>query len=369
MKRLPHPYISWALRLSVALTAVLWASCNSKNADVKDIPLEWKFVRADKMMYEAAKAAHDSKGKLDTMGIYNQYLKSDRDFFLDLMNLEAQLAMRTRAQRISDGMKDSILAATLVPILAQPAMYQLLDTVQKVFTADYNFEEIITPPLKRLKQEFPQLPTFPAFRTHVSGYPQGDAPSATDQMVPTMSGKYFSFGLHYFLGETYRFYPPTMPKFIRRRCAKDYMEVMFVREIAEGMVEPVDPRKQPTLLDNMVREGIKLALIDKLLPYTPDSLKICYSDKQLAWAEKNEKAVYKELTPQLFSIDFLEHQKYLGEKPYTTHISPESAPRLAQYMGWRIVKAFIEQHPDMKIADLCARTDYETIFKESKYKP
>jgi len=343
--------------------ALALASCGKRpNADVEDIDLKWDFARVDTRMSEAAKALNT--GKADTFRVYLQYIKPERAFFEEMTGA----LDRFRGQNISEGFKDTVVFSQLIPLLADKQVAGLLDTIQQVFPKGYDFEGRLLPPLKRLHKYFPDL-TLPKFRTFGNGYiPDGDIRSA-DQMVPTPDNGYFGIGLHYFLGHDLSFYPPGIPMYLRRRFDKDYLDVMMVREMSDGLVQPVSPAKQPTLLDYAVREGIRLYLIDQLLPETQDSLKICYSSKQMGWAKLYEKNIYKELTPQLYSSDALDNQKFLGEKPYTTQLSQESAPRIAQYFGWQVVRAYMKQFPDTKLPALCERTDYEAIFKASKYKP
>jgi uncharacterized protein YjaZ len=87
------------------------------------------------------------------------------------------------------------------------------------------------------------------------------------------------------------------------------------------------------------------------------------------WADYYEKNIYKEMAEKLYSKDFQVHQQYIMEKPFTSSLSRESAPRLAEYFGWKVVNSFMKNHPEITIAELVERSDYETIWKESKYKP
>jgi uncharacterized protein YjaZ len=62
-------------------------------------------------------------------------------------------------------------------------------------------------------------------------------------------------------------------------------------------------------------------------------------------------------------------QKYLSERPKTVEVGEECPGRIAQWVGWEIVKKYMATHPDVSLSDLMKNTDAEKIFRESKYKP
>ncbi|RMG75154.1 MAG: hypothetical protein D6722_01440 [Bacteroidetes bacterium] len=322
-------------------------------------PVEIDFRRTDSLMWACAQALQAAE-PMAPEEAYARYLQPDRDFWYEWLGVDQIMPEATPPQA------DSFMTRQLSQLLSDPAMLTLLDTVRLAFPYDYPLAERIEPPLRRLVAAFDSL-ELPAFRTHVNGYvPSGD-PRTVDQLLP--SPHYFSFGLHYFLGPEFAFYPPTLPAYIRRRFDPRYLELMMVREIAEGMVPPVDLSRQPTLLDHMVQAGIKQYFVRQLLPETPDSVRLFYTEDQMYWADYYEERIYKELIPHLYEIDFKLMRDYLSDKPFTSNLSNESAPRLGEYCGTRIVEAYMARHPEEGLADLVERTDYDAIFRESRYKP
>lgn len=245
-------------------------------------------------------------------------------------------------------------------------MYQLLDTMTQIIPADYPFEKRLSAPLKRLKIHFPETET-PALRTHANGYVPGSDLSTADQLV-SIPG-YLSFGLHYFLGKDFPFYPENIYGYQRRRFDLEHLEVVFVKSIAEEFVAPRDQGKSRTLLDGMVHAGIKQYFIQQLLPSTPDSIRLSYTSEQLEWAKYFEEENYTHLLDKLFSSDFSHYRNYLADKPFTSELSNESAPRIGEYLGWKIVSNYMEKNPSISLAQLCEQQDYEKLFRAAKYKP
>lgn len=344
---------------------LLLISCGDSdpNADVKDINISLKIHRTDSLMYLAAKDFQ--QGKADTFAIFNQYLKPNRVFWLELF---PQYDKLMRDSSLTDSYRDSVLALYYAQFLSDKNTWQLLDSVQKHFPAQYDFRTQIEPIFKRLYKNF-HIQELPAVCTFVNGYsPPGMMPEV-DQIFPTISGNYMAVGLHYLMGKSFLFYSPDIPVYVKKRLDPQYIGIVMAQQIAEDMVPSVDLSKNPTLLDKAVRLGIRQCVVDALLPSTPDSIKMWYTPLQMAYCHKFEKNIFNLVKGELYSKDFLVHKKYIDDKPFTSELSRESAPRLAQYWGWEVVKAYMKKHPEISIADMLKRTDYEVIFKEAGYKP
>lgn len=352
--------------LFLFVIALLSVSCDKKdpNEDIKDVKLDWAIKRSDSLMWEAAKAFRQDSNA-NSLVVYKKHLQSERDFWWEMSGFVIEVRRANYPpERITEGFKDSLLAKWAGESLRSKATFELLDTIQKVFPSNYPFQEKLLPLMKRWKKNFPSV-EIPKLYTHVSGY-------VNDERVPVDNTfpmpHYFSLGLHYFLGEHYRFYPEHLPVFVRKRFDPSYMDIVMAHEIANGMLD-ADRNLTPTLLQESIRLGIKQVIVDRLLPNTADSLKLFYSDKQMYWTKLYEERIYKEMSAHLFQQNFEENRKFTDDKPYTAHLSRDSAPRLAQFFGWKVVTAYLEKHPNVTLEQLCATKDYDKIFKESNYKP
>lgn len=362
MSLFPSRRISCLGWLTTLLLMVSLLGCGEgPQAEVPDVPLDLQVLRSDSLMREAALML-DGMEQPDYQAAFAAHLAPERAFFAELIGLD-QLA---RQLRLSPAQADSLLVTELGRVLADSAMLALLDTVRSAFPYDYDFAGRLSPPLKRLLYHFPTL-ELPQFRTHVSGYIPAQEMRQVDQILPTP--RYFSLGLHYFMGPEFAYYSPTLPVYIKRRFDPAYLEVMTMWEIAEGIVSPIPPNRETMLVDEIVRVGIKQYVLHQMLPRHADSLLLRYDAAQMEWADYYEERIYKELMDKLFSSDFEAKRDYLSDKPYTTTLSPESAPRLGEYLGWRVVSAYMARHEEVSLAELCEATDYRQIFREAKYRP
>jgi hypothetical protein len=113
--------------------------------------------------------------------------------------------------------------------------------------------------------------------------------------------------------------------------------------------------------------------MDQTLPDTPDTLKIGYTGKQLAWCNQFKSQIWGFFLDQslLYESDYDKYQKYVGEAPFTPGFGEnnDSAPRLAIWTGWQIVRQYMDKHPEVTLQQLMADNDAQKILNESKYRP
>lgn len=137
-----------------------------------------------------------------------------------------------------------------------------------------------------------------------------------------------------------------------------------------GSVIPRDEHNQ-NLLDQMVAAGKALYFLDVTLPDVKDRLKIGYTPAQMEWCSRNEGKIWEFLIENqlLYSSDSRVMSKLLVDAPFTSGFVKESPGRIGQWVGWQIVRAYMEENPSTSLKDLMNNTDGQSILKGSKYKP
>jgi uncharacterized protein YjaZ len=62
---------------------------------------------------------------------------------------------------------------------------------------------------------------------------------------------------------------------------------------------------------------------------------------------------------------------FTNDGPFTTakDFGNGTAPRIGSYIGWRIVKQYMEKNPKITLAQLLKLVDADDILTKSKYKP
>jgi hypothetical protein len=62
-------------------------------------------------------------------------------------------------------------------------------------------------------------------------------------------------------------------------------------------------------------------------------------------------------------------QKYLAERPKTIEVGEKCPGRIAQWVGWEIVKSYMNSHDNVSLPELMDYQNADKLFKESTYKP
>jgi gliding motility-associated lipoprotein GldB len=260
-------------------------------------------------------------------------------------------------------------------ILAGPAEDSLTLNAIRMFTSDKEIKEVyqevnkqfadITPLKNDLTEAFKHYRYFfpdkliPQVVTFVSGF--NYAVAATDSVL--------GIGLDMYLGNDYKFYQMIgFPQYKADQMTKDYIASDAVKSwiATEFDFDPIDK----DLLDQMIHHGKLMYILDIMLPDVPDTIKLGYSKDQLDWCKANEVNVWAHLVDNqmLFTTHTKEIMKYMNEGPFTPGLPRESPSRIGYWVGWQIVKAYMNKQNNLDLYSLMD-TEAQKILKESKYKP
>lgn len=242
-----------------------------------------------------------------------------------------------------------------------------------------DFHELI----KSVAEKFPTLKTqekdlSDAFAYLNYYFPKYDIPrlisfySGFGVQVPTGEG-YVGIGLDMFLGSDSRFYPAlvnSIPLYISRRFTPENIVPRVVETVLREDLYPQE-NLDVSALEHMVYQGKILYSMDCVLPNVPDTLKIGYTTEQLNWAKSYQKDVWAWFLQEnlLYNTDQLKIQKYFTEAPFTAELGENnsSAPKLGMYMGWQMVKKYMEKNPEMGLKELY-KIPAQQILDDSRFK-
>jgi gliding motility-associated lipoprotein GldB len=175
-------------------------------------------------------------------------------------------------------------------------------------------------------------------------------------------------GLDNYLGPEHRFYID-IQNYIAAGLDKKFM----VSDVADNFARKVVPRlNDRTFLSDLIYYGKILYLKDKLMPSASDAIKMGYSEDELDWALSNEEPIWRNFIEEehLFSTDRELQLRFIEPAPFSKFgldLDNESPGRLGQYMGWQIVRAFMNKN-EVTIQQLL-KVPAEEIFKKSSFKP
>ena len=248
-------------------------------------------------------------------------------------------------------------------LLTFPAVRRLADTTAVVFRDTTALRDEWERALTFYRHYFPERP-LPDLTTFVSEY------SIQGFVYDSNS---VALGLDYFLGRDYpyRQYNPGNPNFSEyfvRTFTPEHAIPKAVKIVADDLVGP--PRGN-RLLDYIINEGKKLYITEQLLPYTPDSILTEFSAAQTDWVKDNELEIWSFFLDEelLYSSDFQKFRSYVQYAP-TSAGMPEVAPaRTGSWLGWQIVKRYMERFPQTTLTALIEQRDAQQLLSQSRYKP
>jgi gliding motility-associated lipoprotein GldB len=171
-----------------------------------------------------------------------------------------------------------------------------------------------------------------------------------------------------YLGEEHEFYVD-----IPRYLAQNLKPSQIVPDLASDYARKYSfQSQQKTLLDDMIYFGKQLYFKDRMIPFETDAEKIGYTQEQLDWAISNESYIWRYFIEKelLYSTDNSLPSRFMNPAPFTKfylELDSESPGRLGQYIGWQIVRSYME-HNDVELMDML-QMDTKDIFDNAKFKP
>ncbi|MBO0937400.1 gliding motility protein [Fibrella sp. HMF5335] len=173
----------------------------------------------------------------------------------------------------------------------------------------------------------------------------------------------------YFAGPKAKYRPigPEFPQYVLRRYQQNYIIPTIVRMISDRF-NATDPADQ-TLLADMVHSGKGLLFTRTILPETPDSLIIGYSDRQLTQTFNSQDQVWAHFIDNqlLYNTSGDIKQRYMEERPFVAEIGTACPGRIGQWLGWRIV-SYYQTRQKASLPDIMQVKNAQIMFQQSGYK-
>jgi hypothetical protein len=172
-----------------------------------------------------------------------------------------------------------------------------------------------------------------------------------------------------YLGADYEVYPQVgIPKYKFQQYSREYMVSDAMKA---WLFTEFDTVGGKTLLEQMVFQGKILYLSEAFLPEVEAHINFNYQKEDLQWCEENEEAIWFHFVDMdlLYTLENHQLRKYLGEAPFIAGFPEGSPGRVGQWVGYRIVEAFMKNNPKTSPQELMHMRDANKILQQSKYKP
>lgn len=237
---------------------------------------------------------------------------------------------------------------------------QLYSEVERVFSNINDTELELASLFNHLKYYFPEF-QIPKIIATTSDVDYKSRAIVTDTIV--------LIALDTYLGSNHEFYQ-NIPRYLAEDLKKEQITVDIATEYSKRHINQ-QPNK--TFLDALIYYGKQLYFKDMVIPFKTEATRIGYTNQQLDWAMANESYIWRYFVERelLFSTDTKLNGRFITPAPfskfYLEDIDAESPGRLGQYIGWQIVRAYMDQN-EVPFQEMLNKTP-EEIFNNSKFKP
>ena len=172
-----------------------------------------------------------------------------------------------------------------------------------------------------------------------------------------------------FLGKEHRFYAG-FQDYISELQTKSQILPDIAEQLANKLIDFPDNRN---FLNQMIYHGKKLYFKAQLLPLVENHEIIGYTKEDYEWAKQQEYMIWQYFVERdlLYSSQSDLRSRFLQPGPFSKfylEIDNETPPRLGEYLGWQIIKAYAERHKEKSLQDII-NTDAQELFNQSNYKP
>jgi hypothetical protein len=161
---------------------------------------------------------------------------------------------------------------------------------------------------------------------------------------------------------------PAFSDYLVRSYNRDHLVKRSMDVVVDDLAGPPAGDR---LLDLMLHNGLKLYILEHLMPHAPDSVIFEFTPDQIAWCEANERSLWAHFLKDdlLYATEFHKIQKLIAPAPLIGGMPAEAPGGVANWTAWRIFHALAKRNPALKLTDLIALKDAQTILEMARYRP
>jgi hypothetical protein len=312
------------------------------NISVDTFPCEFEVSRLDIDLAEVT-------GREALQTVHERYARQHEDFYNFYLGACLRIGL----------IEDTFTLDALQDFLSDPYIQRLHSEMKKEFPDVTSEIEAVKSAFSYLKHYFPEAP----LPEHVILYNS----LFTNSVVASENA--IGVGLERYLGENSPsiqelpeepFYP-----YIKKRMDRQFLvRDMLMSWIGSNMLPEIQEEKE--LADVMIQWGKHFYVLEACLPKMNQAVVLRYFPEEFDWAIKNEQEFWNYLVASnsLFKRDFKMALNLFSDGPFTSGlpIEEQAPPRLGQFLGWRIVKNYMNENKNVSLSDML-ELDFKTILK------
>ncbi len=321
------------------LTGGLFTSCDKNEScipspDISDIQVDLSVERIDEKMFSAK-----TKAELERIIWDNPVF---REYFL--------LASRYP--------HDSLLTDRLFNLLRDPHIDTLWKETRDIFGDFSGIEDQYLAAFKRIKYYYPDFRP-PHIKAVFTGL-------VHDMYV---SDSLILIGLDYYLGDEASYRPLNTPQYILKRYRKENIVPNSMLLLSNQFIKS-DPADN-NLLADMIYYGKAHYFAKQMLPCVPDSIFLGYTPREMRDIKDSEAVIWANFIENelLYETNHFLKDKFISERPKTFEIGQNCPGRIGRWVGWEIIKTYMERNDEVPLPELMENPNAQQIFERSRYKP
>jgi gliding motility-associated lipoprotein GldB len=330
--------------LSVVLLAIFINGCGTKNkyeTDVSDVTVDLEIKRLEEDLFG-----------LNKDSIYNSIPELIEKYgkFFELYNKNVVNIGGSNNRTYPDKLR---------AFLSDYDMNRLHDRIMKVYPDLEGIRERLETGFRHYKHYFPEK-RVPAVYTYMGGFNQSIV----------IADSVLAIGLDKYLGRDCKFYDKLgWEEYRQKNMHKEKIPSDCMR--AWGQTEWPFNDSTDNLLSNMLYRGKLFYFTQSMLPEEPDTLITGFTRRELNWCMNNEENIWNYLIGNelLYATDYMTINKMVNPAPFTSGFTKESPGRAVNWLGWRIIEAYMERNSGVTLRQLMKNRDYQAILTESRYHP
>lgn len=165
--------------------------------------------------------------------------------------------------------------------------------------------------------------------------------------------------LNHYLGANHNAYKG-FDEYIKATKDEKYIPYDVIEALIANTSYAYHSTREEPLLAMLLYQGALVEAKMRIVPGATLASALGYNEEQLKWLEDNEKKAWETIVSQemLYSTSPENISKLISPAPTTTIINANAPGRAGRYLGYKIVKAYLEKNPSTTLAQLLSPTFY-----------
>jgi len=316
--------------------------CTSKNRldiDVPNTEVSLQYQRLDKHLFNIKRSEEEV--------VKHHFILLDS--FPETYQLFVEVMLR------EGNVYDTTTAKNMLYFLSDNNMRYVFDAVSETFSEEQFFHDDFTTAFKYYKHYFPEETT-----PNIIGY------FSNFNAKTLLLDSSIAIGLELYLGKEHpviqSLSPQNIPNYLKKKMDADYLvsDALKFFLLSKYYVDMGDD-----FLSTIVSMGKILYLLDALQPKVEDWRKMGYTEAEMKWCKKYEDQIWKYVVEQqlLFSVSKDKISHFIDEGPFTKGLPEESPSMVGIWMGWQMVRDYMQENTTVTLQELINEIDAKKILK------